>query len=501
MEYYESCQTCDEYKEDKFHNCKTCDSDYTYIIDYNENNLNCYQNCTYYHYYNNTNQKYYCTEENKCPLDYNKLIPEKNECIDDCSKDNEYKYEFQKRCIKDCPSNTEKMDYFCKLNCPKEYPYEIVSTQQCVSISNCSVNDLQNKYCIINYISNETNDNTKMEEEMISNVQKALTSGFNTSNVDNGKDIEIEQENSNTKVTVSSSENQKKAEKEKNNITTINLGECEKKLKEHYNIPLDKNLYIFTIKVSQENIKAVKMGYEVYYPLNGQNLELLDLSICENEKVDITTPMELTDDIDKLNSSSDYYNDICYTSTTENGTDISLKDRQIEYVESNKTICEENCEFTHYNYETGKAVCSCEVKIKLPLISEIKFDKYKLYDSFTDIKQIANLNIMKCYKILFSKKGISKNYGCYIIIPIFILHIIFTFLLYLKELDKIKLIIKNILFAKKNWNKLSKLFEKDIKKNKNNKENIYDLNSINNKNIINNKGVINNKNKIFNKNN
>ena len=79
-----------------------------------------------------------------------------------------------------------------------------------------------------------------MEEEMVNNVQKDLTSGFNTSNIDNGKDIVIEQENSNSKVTISSSENQKKLENEKNNITSINLGECESKLRKHYKIPENK---------------------------------------------------------------------------------------------------------------------------------------------------------------------------------------------------------------------------------------------------------------------
>ena len=72
------------------------------------------------------------------------------------------------------------------------------------------------------------------------------------------------------------------------------------------------------------------------------------------------------------------------------------------YINKNLTVCEENCEFSSYNYDTGKAVCSCEITIKLPLISEIKIDKNKLYDSFTDIKNIANINIMKCYKLFFS---------------------------------------------------------------------------------------------------
>ena len=46
--------------------------------------------------------------------------------------------------------------------------------------------------------------------------------------------------------------------------------------------------------------------------------------------------MELKDNLDKLNSSRGYYNDICYTTTTEHGTDITLKDRRKEYINGNK---------------------------------------------------------------------------------------------------------------------------------------------------------------------
>ena len=38
---YESCQTCEKRNENKFHNCKTCDPNYTYIIEYGEFNFNC----------------------------------------------------------------------------------------------------------------------------------------------------------------------------------------------------------------------------------------------------------------------------------------------------------------------------------------------------------------------------------------------------------------------------------------------------------------------------
>ena len=56
--------------------------------------------------------------------------------------------------------------------------------------------------------------------------------------------------------------------------------------------------------------------------------------------------------MDKLNNNSAYYNDICYNTQSPNGTDISLKDRKNEYV--NNTVCQEDCQFTHYDYATKK---------------------------------------------------------------------------------------------------------------------------------------------------
>ena len=37
--------------------------------------------------------------------------------------------------------------------------------------------------------------------------------------------------------------------------------------------------------------------------------------------------IELSENLDTLNTSSGYFNDLCYTTTSEDGTDISLKDR------------------------------------------------------------------------------------------------------------------------------------------------------------------------------
>ena len=51
----------------------------------------------------------------------------------------------------------------------------------------------------------------------------------------------------------------------------------------------------------------------------------------------------------KYNLLNPFYNDICYTYTTDNKTDIILKDRQNEYINNNLSLCEANCEFKEYN--------------------------------------------------------------------------------------------------------------------------------------------------------
>ena len=168
---------------------------------------------------------------------------------------------------------------------------------------------------------------------------------------------------------------------EKDNITSINLGDCEFKLKEEYGIPLTDSLFILKIDVNVKEIKIPKIEYEVYYPFNNDNLTKLDLSICKDIKIDISISIDLIEnleDLDKYNASSGFYNDIYYTYTNEKGTDETLKDIQNDYIENQMSVCEENCEFSNYNATLKKAICSCYVKVQLPLISEIKFDSLSL---------------------------------------------------------------------------------------------------------------------------
>ena len=352
-----------------------------------------------------------------------------------------YKYEFQNSCYEECPDNSiEREDvielegkYFCKPICNGTYPFEIVSEQKCVKY--CDIKSILNKSCIIN--------KENSYDALLKSIEKSFISeDYDTSDIDRGINNIIKYNH--LTVTLTSTKNQKNDEKF-GNVTTINLGNCEDKLKDAYNISYNESLYIKKIDVIEEGMMIPKIEYDVYYKLNQTNLVKLDLSYCSDSKIDILIPITITDNIDKYNANSGFYNDICYPSTSNDGTDVILKDRKSEFINNNLTICQDNCILSEYDSNINSVKCSCDVVKSSSLFENIKIDKEKLFKNFIDIKNIANINILVCYKVLFTKKGLIKNYGSYFMILIIFIHLIIIITFYAGNFyNKIKNIIKKI---------------------------------------------------------
>ena len=284
-----------------------------------------------------------------------------------------------------------------------------------------------------------------------------ISGNFDSSEIEKGFDEIIEYNQ--IKVALSTTINQKN----KGNMTTIDLKECEIILKDVYNISYNETLFIKKIEVIQEEMMIPKIEFEVYYKLNRTNLIKLNLSYCTNIKIDIFIPIKLEGNLDIFNSSSGYYNDLCYTATSDYGTDIILKDRRNEFIENNKAVCQENCVFSEYDNIFQKVKCTCDVPKSSDKFENIKIDKSKLLNNFIDIKNIANINFLLCYKVLFTKKGIINNYGSYSIIFIIIIHFIIIIIFYFKKLlNEINDRIKEIPFGVK----YIKLHKKQILENK-----------------------------------
>ena len=463
---YPSCEECYREGTEFKHNCSKCKPDFTFEIIYENDSReyrNCYKICPNYIYFDIKLNKSLCTNELKCPVEYNKLISDKKICINDCAIDKDYQYEFRKQCYSECPEGSiksETKDFYCEANCSSDYPFYIISTQECVNY--CPINDYINNLCILKYKSGEN------ENIIIKNIEKGLITGdYDTSKLEQGFEDRIGTEK--MVITLTTIQNQK--ERKNNSYTAIDLGNCETLLRANYCLSEKEPLFLKKIDVEQLGMKIPKTEFDIYAKLNGSNLVKLNKSICEKSTISITVPFEIKDNIEKYNTNSSYYNDICYKAKSESGTDILLADRKKEFIEENKTVCQDDCFFYSY-YEDIKVVnCSCKVKETSPNFEDMTINITKLSEDLgiTDKNQlISNFGITSC-NVITSGENIKSNTGFYLLLFILIIFIIIFIVFCIRGYEMIENKINEVIYKK---------FNNEIKNN-NHKNNIIKNKEVN----------------------
>ena len=281
------------------------------------------------------------------------------------------------------------------------------------------------------------------------------------------------------------------------NISSIDLLECEEKLKEANYIDEDDDLIILKTDIKSTDLTQTYVQYEIYNPID---LTPLDLSICKDATISINAPVKLDDSTSSLYENlkksgynlfkynNSFYTDICTVYTSETGTDMLLEDRKKEIYQKsgNKTLCQSGCELLNYDLIQGKAECKCFTQKNKTNVVSLNNDNEFMVDAISDsfIKTLKNSNfkVLKCYKIAFDMKTLAKNVGrifmSIIIILNFMLTIIFCFVdfkninRYLVTILNRKMIyiknfypkaLKNSKISKKNSKKMKSFF---LKKNK-----------------------------------
>ena len=94
----------------------------------------------------------------------------------------------------------------------------------------------------------------------------------------------------------------------------------------------------------------------------------------------------------------------------------------------------------------------------------------EIIDKFIDIKKSANLDIIKCYKLFFSKEGLINNIGSYISLVILSLFLILSIIFCFKENNEIKNKIYEIIKIKKAKENILDINKKMKKKKKTKKK-------------------------------
>ena len=352
-----------------------------------------------------------------------------------------------------------KKDY----NCPEDYPFYLERSHEC--IENYSFDVLLNEILHMNV----SNTNVLLYDLITEKgIQNYNMNGSIIIEGDNNYVYEL----TNTFNDNSDSNN---------DLSTIDLGECENLLKRENKI--DPNIPLIILKLEKTGEVASKRNiqFEVYHPITKVKL---DISVCD--QIDIYVPVNLDPETlglyldlqnygyDLFNPNDSFYQDICAHYTTENGTDVLLADRKKYFFNDTETACQKGCEYSKYNLEKKQVKCECNVipENNIEPEKENKFTGKMLYESFYDVLKFSNVRILKCYKLVFSFEGENGNYGSILMVVLILVYIVLDFIFFFNGIYQLKILIGKILFKNKPIN--DKVFinskEKENTKKKNNKK-------------------------------
>ena len=421
LKCFDSCKTCNGEGNESYHNCKECKTNFAFLNGTKGtiNETNCYVICKYYYYLDDSNN-FKCTDNDKCPENYNKLISKKKRCIDKCTNDDTYQYEYENNCLLSCPSETfyDENDKIC-------HKSKFIET----SISK-EITQTQIELPETNKIFETDKDLPIIEIDERDNNLKEFRMNIINYNISENKEDKIEIIND-VKYQITTTNNIK--HNINNNESSLYFPICEVILKEKYDIDQSLPLILFKTESFPPNAIIPIIEYEIYHPINKSKL---NLTYCEvGNQMRIIFPLKIDKEIFKYEPESEFYSDPCFPYSTEEGTDILLSDRKKEFNDKHLSLCEFNCIYKGYNIDKKQVTCECKIKNEMKQISEIYDNQIKLSFNFTEenIKENSgNLNIytMKCLKVFFSKEGFKKNISSYIFIIFMIKFIVSIFLFF-----------------------------------------------------------------------
>ena len=345
------------------------------------------------------------------------FIDYENESLEQCTPNNSKFYIDNGKtiCIKDT------------YECPADYPNYNETTKECTNYQP------ETTVIISPFIRKNFSFELNMtNEEIINMINNEILKYFQ---IGDGS-IEIKGEN-NTIFQLTTSDNEMKIFDgsliNTNGLSIIDLGDCEDSLKSFYKINDSYSLIIK--KYEKLTISAERnIQYEVYHPITKQKL---NLSVCEQDTVDLYIPVQLDEKTlqlyedlknsgyDLFNIEDPFYNDLCSPYKSENGTDVLLSDRKNDYYNNNYTTCQANCHYSSFNSDYKFLKCECKVIVDDIDINDLnKFSK-KITKNFVDTLKNSNYKTLKCYNLVFNASQLKKNIGSFVVIFFFVGYVCF----------------------------------------------------------------------------
>ena len=263
------------------------------------------------------------------------------------------------------------------------------------------------------------------------------------------------------------------------NLTFVDLGDCNNKIKEAYNLPSDAKLFVLGIDTPSliKSSSINNFNFEIYLS-NGTQIK--NLSVCENTKISMSSNIKEPENVkldkafefnnlgyDIYNKTNIFYTDAC-SPAADNGNDITLNDRIKYYYPSNISICNEGCNYIDVDYEMQRFICECDAynngnNNEEDEINEKEEEYEQSYLEY--FLSLINYKIIICNNLFFQFSSFYYNAGFYISFSTLLICIILIMIFWIFGIRKIKIIFYKNIPTK---SKLKELLNKqEIKRNEN----------------------------------
>ena len=358
---------------------------------------------------------YSCTSNYQCPEEAKLLIRKKNKCIDNCSKDKTYKYQFTGECLVKCPDDTNTNGYKCEVKNTKYCSLSIFQLDITFNdLINNNINTFSKNYVEeFNYTNNQIINYTNKEYSLVFYKNSSCI-----------KELPL-------------------------TVPTIDFGECYEKIKLTYDISDD--LVIAILDKYYENGNSVS-SYLLYHPITGEKINASE--ICKNQTI-IMKENVLTipgvdpalvqffadQDINVFNISDKFYTDICKHYKSPNNKDIPLKLR-LQLFFPNVSLCDKGCLSKGVDLKTMESICHCPFTdiSQNTFISNV-FEFSETLGEIYSFMSNSNFDILFCIKKIFKYKYFKRCIGGYIIMALFLFQVACVSIYFLKSKNKLKIYI------------------------------------------------------------
>ena len=242
----------------------------------------------------NSNEIFHNINIIKCPKDKSKFDSVTGECYYSC-KDSNKKYSYNNECLSQCPSYTGEIHFFC--------------------LDSIEVNSSDESTITVTGDTNELYHLILENFEDFTSINKTIV----------GKDFALQLYKADEPIKDSS-------------YSSIDTKELENAIKSSNSSLLNEDLYVIKIDTLNSSSITNQVDFGIYTS-TGTEIDksvfsgvIVDISLPINENVldlSLAETMFITN-IDIYNASDSFFNDICTTFDSGNGTDAIISDRRSE---------------------------------------------------------------------------------------------------------------------------------------------------------------------------